>query len=286
MSSEAATPAAPGGLTEYIQHHLTHNVQQFGGYSFNVDSMLVAAAAGILVLLWFWSVSRKATAGVPTRMQAFVELAIEFVDGQVKDTFAGDRRFIAPLALTIFLWVFVMNAMDLLPLDLIGGVVGLVAGPEVAHHFYFRAVPTADLNTTFAMSLVVFFLIIFYSVKVKGGLGFIAELFTSPFHAHGLVGKLILAIPNFFLNLVEYLAKPVSLAMRLFGNMYAGELVFMLIAGLMAGMLTSFGGFFGGLIGVAVNAAWAIFHILIISLQAFIFMVLTVVYISMAHEKH
>jgi len=281
VSSEATnTEAASGGLTEYIQHHLSHNVQQVGGFDVHVDSILVALVTGLAVLLWFWSVARKASAGVPTRTQAFVELAIEFVDGQVKDTFAGDRRFIAPLALTIFLWVFVMNAMDLLPLDLAGGLVGLVAGPEVAHHFYFRVVPTADLNTTFAMSLVVFGLIIFYSVKVKGGLGFVAELFTAPFHAHGILGKLILAIPNFFLNVVEYLAKPVSLAMRLFGNMYAGELVFMLIAGLMAASSLSF------FPAVLLNAGWAIFHILIIGLQAFIFMVLTVVYISMAHEKH
>ena len=281
MSSEATnTEAASGGLTEYIQHHLSHNVQQVGGFDVHVDSILVALVTGLAVLLWFWSVARKASAGVPTRTQAFVELAIEFVDGQVKDTFAGDRRFIAPLALTIFLWVLVMNAMDLLPLDLAGGLVGLVAGPEVAHHFYFRVVPTADLNTTFAMSLVVFGLIIFYSVKVKGGLGFVAELFTAPFHAHGILGKLILAIPNFFLNVVEYLAKPVSLAMRLFGNMYAGELVFMLIAGLMAASSLSF------FPAVLLNAGWAIFHILIIGLQAFIFMVLTVVYISMAHEKH
>lgn len=285
MSSEA-TKEAGGGLTEYIQHHLTHNVQQVGGLSFHLDTLLVGFVVGLAILLWFRSVAVKATSGVPSKTQAFVELAIEFVEGQVKDSFHGDRKFIAPLALTIFLWVFVMNAMDLLPLDLVGGVVGLVAGHEVAHHTYFRVVPTADLNTTFAMSLVVFFLIIFYSIKVKGGLGFIAELFTAPFHANGVVGKLILAIPNLFLNLVEYLAKPVSLAMRLFGNMYAGELVFMLIAGLMAGMLTSVGGFALGLMGVAVNAAWAIFHILIIGLQAFIFMVLTVVYISMAHEHH
>lgn len=280
MSSEAATEAGGGGLTEYIQHHLQHNVQQVAGYSFHVDSLIIAFATGLIVLAWFWSVARKASAGVPSRTQAFVELAIEFVDGQVKDTFTGDRRFIAPLALTIFLWVFVMNAMDLLPLDLISGIVSLTAGPEAARHFYFRPVPTADLNTTFAMSLVVFGLIIYYSIKVKGGLGFVAELFTAPFHAHSIVGKLILAIPNFFLNVVEYLAKPVSLAMRLFGNMYAGELVFMLIAGLMAASSLSF------IPAVLLNAGWAIFHILIIGLQAFIFMVLTVVYISMAHEKH
>lgn len=280
MSSEAAAAAGGGGLTEYIQHHLQHNVQQFGGYSFHVDSLIIAFVTGLAILLWFRSVAAKATSGVPTKTQAFVELAIEFVDGQVKDTFTGDRRFIAPLALTIFLWVFVMNAMDLLPLDLVSGAVTWVAGHEVAHHTYFRMVPTADLNTTFAMALVVFGLIIFYSIKVKGGFGFVAELFTAPFHAHGVLGKIVLAVPNFFLNVVEYLAKPVSLAMRLFGNMYAGELVFMLIAGLMAASTLSF------IPAVLLNAGWAIFHILIIGLQAFIFMVLTVVYISMAHEKH
>ena len=280
MSSEASTGTGGGGLTEYIQHHLQHNVQQIAGYSFNIDSIIVGLVTGLGILLWFWSVARKASSGVPSKTQAFVELAIEFVDGQVKDSFTGDRRFIAPLALTIFLWVFVMNAMDLIPLDLFAGIVHNVAGAEAASHFYFRLVPTADINTTFAMALVVFGLILYYSVKIKGGFGFVAELFTAPFHAHGVLGKVLLSVPNFFLNVVEYLAKPVSLGMRLFGNMYAGELVFMLIAGLMAASVVSF------IPAVLLNAAWAIFHILIIGLQAFIFMVLTVVYISMAHEKH
>jgi F-type H+-transporting ATPase subunit a len=274
-----SSEAGKAGLTEYIQHHLQHNVQPFAGLDWHIDSIIVSAVTGMAVLLWFWSVARKATAGIPTRTQAFVELAVEFVEGQVKDTFTGDRRFIAPLALTIFLWVLVMNAMDLLPLDLFGGIVQLFAGEEAASHFYFRPVPTADINTTFALSLTVFGLIIFYSIKAKGGLGFVKELFTAPFHAHGPVAIIALAIPNFFLNLVEYLSKPVSLSMRLFGNMYAGELVFMLIAGLMVSAV-SFP------FAVLLNAGWAIFHILIIGLQAFIFMVLTVVYISMAHEKH
>ncbi|HVJ62202.1 MAG TPA: F0F1 ATP synthase subunit A [Tahibacter sp.] len=277
MSTEAS-----GGLTEYITHHLTHNVVQAGDggfWSVNIDSIIVSAVTGLLFVLWFALKARKATAGVPSKGQAFVELVIEFVDGQVKDVFHGDRRFIAPLALTIFMWVFLMNAMDLLPIDLIGRAAALVGGEEFAHHFYFRAVPTADVNTTFAMSIVVFFLIIFYSIKAKGGGGFTKELFTAPFHADGTGAKIALAIPNFFLNLVEYLSKPVSLAMRLFGNMYAGELVFMLISGL---MITAI----GFVPGVLINAGWAIFHILIIGLQAFIFMVLTVVYISMAHEHH
>ena len=185
----------------------------------------------------------------------------------------------ATLALTIFVWVFFMNAMDLLPLDLPAGIVTAVAGEEAAHHTYLRWVPTADVNTTFAMSITVFFLIIFYSIKAKGGWGFTKELFTAPFHAHGAFAKVVLAVPNLFLNLVEYLSKPVSLGMRLFGNMYAGELVFMLIAGLFMSWITF-------PFGLLANSVWAIFHILIILLQAFIFMVLTVVYLAMAHEHH
>ncbi len=268
-----------GGLTEYIQHHLTHDVITLGGGGFHLDSWIVAAALGLVFVLWFGLYARRATSGVPGKGQAFVEIVLEFVDGQVKDVFHGNRSFIAPLALTIFMWVFFMNTMDLIPLDLIGSAVKGVAGEQVAHNTHFRLVPTADVNTTFAMSISVFFLIIFYSIKAKGGWGFTKELFTAPFHAHGIVAKTLLAPFNFFLNLVEYLSKPVSLAMRLFGNMYAGELVFMLISGLMMSWATF-------VPGVLVNAGWAIFHILIIGLQAFIFMVLTVVYLAMAHEHH
>jgi len=203
-------------------------------------------------------------------------MVVEFVDTQVKEVFHLDRRFLAPLALTIFLWVFFMNAMDLLPLDLPGKIAGLFG----IH--YWRAVPTADLNTTFAMSISVFFIVMFYALKVKGAGGYVHELFTAPFGAHP-----VLWLPNFLLNLVEMLSKPVSLAMRLFGNMYAGELVFMLIALLGA----SWAGFTIGsslsMLGqVLAGAAWAIFHILIITLQAFIFMVLTIVYVTMATEHH
>jgi F-type H+-transporting ATPase subunit a len=282
VSSEQAS----GGLTEYIQHHLTHNTQLFGG-GLHWDSIIVSFVLGMFIAIWLFRAAKKATPGVPGKGQAFVELLVEFVDGQVKDVFHGNRKFIAPLALTIFLWVFLMNAMDLLPLDLISWGVQTAAGHEVAHHTYWRMVPSADVNTTFAMSITVFLLIIFYSIKAKGGWGFTKELFTAPFHAHGAFAKIMLAIPNFFLNLVEYLSKPVSLAMRLFGNMYAGELVFMLIAGLMSMWgLGAIAGSVGFGMGVLINAGWAIFHILIIGLQAFIFMVLTVVYISMAHEHH
>ena len=272
-------PSGKGGLTEYIVHHLTHNTTEVFGSTFHVDSWVVALLVGLLGCFLLWTQARKATSGVPSKPQAFVELVVEFVDSQVKDTFHGDRRFIAPLALTIFVWVVFMNTMDLLPLDIPSAAVQAVAGEEAAHHTYLRWVPTADVNTTFAMSITVFLLIIFYSIKAKGGWGFTKELFTAPFHAHNPVAKIILALPNLFLNVVEYLSKPVSLGMRLFGNMYAGELVFMLIAGLFASWLTF-------VPGVIFNSVWAIFHILIILLQAFIFMVLTVVYLAMAHEHH
>ena len=278
MSAEAAS----GGLTEYINHHLTHNnvpVGEGAFWSVHLDSLLVSFGMGLLLLGWFWWIARKATSGVPSKGQAFVEIVLDFVDGQVKDVFHGDRSFIAPMALTIFLWVFVMNFMDLLPLDLVGAGAHLVLGDE-ASHFYFRSVPTADVNTTFAMSLTIFVLTLYYSFKAKGLLGFPKELFTAPFHAHSPLFVLMLAPANFFLNVVEYVSKPVSLAMRLFGNMYAGELVYMLIAGLMLV------GPIGFVAGVGMNFLWSVFHILIILLQAFIFMVLSVVYISMAHEKH
>jgi len=271
--------SASGGLSEYISHHLTHNTGTVLGGSFHWDSWIVSLVLGVLFCLWFGIKARRATAGVPGKGQAFIELVVEFVDGQVKDVFHGDRGFLAPLALTIFMWVLLMNTMDLLPLDSASGLLTLAGGHELAEKTHFRMVPTADLNTTVAMALAVFFLTIFYSLKAKGLGGFTKELLTAPFHAEGTVGKIVMVIPNVILNAVEYLSKPVSLSMRLFGNMYAGELVFMLIAGLLASWITF-------LPGVLFGAAWGIFHILIILLQAFIFMVLSVVYIAMAHEHH
>jgi F-type H+-transporting ATPase subunit a len=266
-----------GGLTEYIQHHLTHlrpQASPSGFWAVHIDSVTVSLVLGVVFFLLFWLKARKATAGVPGRGQAFVEIVLEFVDGQVKDVFHGDRRVLGPLALTVFAWVFLMNAMDLLPVDLL---------PWITSKFgvgHFRAVPTADINMTFAMSLTIFVLIIFYSFKAKGASGYMHELFTAPFGAHPL-----LWIPNFALNVVELLSKPVSLAMRLFGNMYAGELVFMLIAGLFsAGAGWAGWTLYGaGIIGYTL---WGAFHVLIIGIQAFIFMVLTIVYISMAHDHH
>ena len=261
-----------GGLTQYISHHLQfmQSSHEGGFWSLHLDSIAVSLVLGVAFSVLFWLKARKATAGVPGKGQAFVELVLEFVDGQVKDVFHGDRRFIGPLALTVFVWVFLMNAMDLLPVDLLPWVT------ESLGATHFRAVPTADLSLTFAMSMTVFLLIIFYSFKIKGPGGFMKELFTAPFGANPL-----LWIPNFLLNLVELVSKPVSLAMRLFGNMYAGELVFMLIAGLFsAGSVFLYG------LGIVGYTVWGLFHILIISIQAFIFMVLTVVYISMAHDHH
>ncbi|MDG2519408.1 MULTISPECIES: F0F1 ATP synthase subunit A [Lysobacter] len=269
-----------GGLNEYIQHHLQQNTIEVFGGAFHIDTWAVSLVLGLIFIGWFAFFARKATAGVPSKGQAFVELILEFIDGQVKDSFHGDRRSITPLALTIFMWVVLMNGMDLLPLDLPGWLVKTTAGAEVAHHTYFRWVPTADLNTTLGLSVVVFFLILYHSVKAKGGFGFGKELLTAPFHAHGTGAKIALAPANLGLNVIEYLVKPVSLAMRLFGNMYGGELVFMLIAGLLGGGLLMF------VPGVLFNTAWALFHILIVLLQAFIFMILTVVYIAGAYESH
>jgi F-type H+-transporting ATPase subunit a len=286
-----------GSSADYIPHHLEHLRYDLAQGKFvtgaegivnfnvlNVDTVIMSAALGLLFLLMFRLAAGKATAGVPGRFQAFVEMVVEFVDTQIREVFHGDRSFLAPLALTIFVWVFLMNAMDLLPLDLPGFIAHHVIGLE---EYHWRVVPTADINTTFAMSLTVLVFVVFYSLKAKGAGGYLHELYAAPFGSHPL-----LWIPNFLLNMVELLAKPVSLAMRLFGNMYAGELVFMLIAllGIGAGAMLHDGGLIGAgfsLLGqLLMGAAWAIFHILIILLQAFIFMVLTIVYISMAHEHH
>ena len=272
----AGHASGPANSTEYISHHLQHLSVGEGFWTFHVDSLVMSVAMGVLALGLFWMASRKATAGVPGKWQAFVEMVVEFVDTQVKEVFHLDRRFLAPLALTIFLWVFFMNALDLLPVDLPGKIAALFGIN------YWRVVPTADLNTTFAMSITVLVIVLVFSVKVKGTGGYIHELFTAPFGPNPL-----LWIPNFLLNLVELLAKPVSLAMRLFGNMYAGELVFMLIALLGAGWAGFTIGSSLGMIGqILAGSAWAIFHILIITLQAFIFMVLTIVYTAMATEHH
>jgi F-type H+-transporting ATPase subunit a len=250
-----------GGATAYIVHHLTPLSVGEGFWSFHLDTLFFSAVLGALFILFFKSVADTATAGVPGFAQNIAEMLVEFVDNQVKDTFHGRSELIAPLALTIFCWVFLWNAMDMLPVDLLSSIAGVMGIS------YLRVVPSTDLNSTFALSISVFFLIIFYSIKIKGLFGFVKEMTCTPF------GPKMMPF-NLLLKLVEELAKPISLALRLFGNLYAGELVFILIA-LLPPFIQPFLGF-----------PWAIFHILVITLQAFIFMVLTIVYLSLAHEDH
>jgi len=261
--------------SEYIEHHLsffTKPVSGEGGFwAINVDTLITAALLGILAFGFLWWVVRGATAGVPNKRQAFVELLIEFVDDQVKSIFHhGDRnKFVAPAALTVFVWVVLMNAMDFLPIDWVAGALRLIGIHE------WRPVPTADVNTTFALALSVWVLMIGFSIAAKGPLGWIHELFCAPFGSNPLLWP-----ANFLFNLVEYISKPLSHSLRLFGNMYAGEILFLLLWMWAATGLA--GTLFASLLGVG----WAIFHILIVLLQAYIFMMLTVVYISMAHEQH
>lgn len=259
--------------TSYIQHHLTFLQKPISTGDFwvlHVDTVVTSILLGILAFGFLWWVVRGATAGVPGKRQAFVELAVEFVDDQVKGIFHGDRHsFVAPAALTVFVWVLLMNAMDFLPVDIMAKILGAIGLHE------WRMVPTADVNTTFALALAVWFLMIFYSVKVKGLGGWIHELFCSPFGSNPLLWP-----ANFLLNIIEYVSKPLSHSLRLYGNMYAGEIIFLLL-GLWAAT-----GLAGTVFGAILGAGWAIFHILIVVLQAFIFMMLTVVYLAMAHESH
>jgi F-type H+-transporting ATPase subunit a len=251
-----------GGATGYIVHHLTPLSVGEGFWTLHVDTLFFSAFLGAVFLFFFRKAAKQATAETPGPLQNFVEMTVEFVDAQVKDSFHGRNPLIAPLALSIFAWVFLMNAMDILPVDLLPDM-GKAIGLE-----YLRVVPTTDLNATFGMSISVFFLIIFYSLKVKGPGQFAMEFLFHPFSHWALVPF------NLLLNAVEYLAKPVSLGLRLFGNIYAGELIFILIA-----LLPWW-------VQPALGFPWAVFHLLIITLQAFIFMVLTIVYLSLAHENH
>ncbi|MGC7405481.1 F0F1 ATP synthase subunit A [Pandoraea pneumonica] len=283
MSVEAGSHAP--NPSEYISHHLQNlasstqtNIVDFS--IINWDTMFWSIAMGALGCFLLWMAARKATSGVPGRFQAAVEMLVEMVEDQSKSIVHGNRAFIAPLALTVFVWVALMNSLDLLPVDLPSKVIGWVGlGSIITHH---RIVPTADLNGTLGIAVGVLILMLYYSFKIKGAGGFMHELFTAPFGNHFL-----LWIPNLLLNLIEFCAKTVSLGMRLFGNMYAGELVFLLIA--LLGGIWSFGadasvlGFVGHVIA---GTAWAIFHILIVLLQAFIMMMLTLVYIGQAHDHH
>jgi F-type H+-transporting ATPase subunit a len=279
MAAEAATAATEhGGKTagEYIIHHLQHAQVGSGFWTFNVDSILYAGVLGLIGSFLLWRVAQSATSGVPGRLQAAVEFLVEMVDSQAKGIVhnANSRKLVAPLALTVFIWVFLMNAMDLLPLDLLPKI------GEAAGVHYMRVVPTADLSVTMALSISVLLICIFYNLKIKGAGGWVHELLSAPFGA-----KWYLAPFNLAMQLIEFVAKTVSHGMRLFGNMYAGELIFMLIA-LMGGAFFTAVGLPLAVGHVIAGTAWAIFHILIITLQAFVFMMLTLVYIGQAHDAH
>ncbi|CAM3591387.1 ATP synthase subunit a [Vibrio aerogenes CECT 7868] len=248
---------------EYIAHHLTFLSSGDGFWSINIDSMVISVLLGAGMLWLFSRVAKNASSDVPGKLQCFVEMIVEFVDGTVKDVFSGKSALIAPLAITIFGWVFLMNLMDLIPVDFLPHAAGLIG----IH--YLRVVPSADVNITLSMALGVFVLILYYSFKIKGPIGFAKELTLQPFNHWAFIPI------NLILEGVTLVSKPVSLGLRLFGNMYAGELIFILIAGLLPWWSQWM-----------LSVPWAIFHILIITLQAFIFMVLTIVYLSQASEEH
>ena len=277
--------AEEGGsaATQYIQHHLS-NLQfdltsmSFDGHAsgfwvLNVDSLFFAIVLGVFFLFFFRMAAKKATASEPGGLQNFVEMIVDFTDTQVRDIYHGDSKLIAPLALTIFVWVFLMNFMDLIPVD------ALPAAAQAGGIDYLKVVPSTDLNITFGLSLSVFALMMFYSVKIKGGWGFLKETLTHPFGPW-------LAPFNFALFVVETVAKPVSLSLRLFGNLYAGELIFILIAVFTLGAGASLLAVPMFILQVLLGIGWAIFHILVITLQAYIFGMLTIVYLSMAQEHH
>ncbi|NNC78142.1 MAG: F0F1 ATP synthase subunit A [Woeseiaceae bacterium] len=289
MASEGGH--GPQTSSEYISHHL-QNLQvckadsgewvwnQCAGnpMAINVDSMFWSVLLGLVFVFLFRKVAKKTTTAKVGKFQAFVEIIVDFVNGSVKDTFHGKSRLIAPLGLTIFVWVFLMNLMDLVPVDWVPELAKFVGIP------YMKMVPSTDVNITFGMSIAVFILIIFYTIKNKGVTGFIGELtlhpIAPPTKGVGLIAAPFIIAFNFILESVALLAKPVSLSLRLFGNMFAGELIFILIA------IMYSGGLLIGAGGGVLHLGWAIFHVLIITLQAFIFMMLTIVYLSLASEKH
>ncbi|HVX04049.1 MAG TPA: F0F1 ATP synthase subunit A [Rhodanobacteraceae bacterium] len=272
--------AESGGenFTQYIQHHLTFwNAPEHAGAlaSLHVDTLIMSCVLGAIFLFWFWWFARRATSGVPGKGQAFVELALEFVDGQVKDAWHGSRKFLGPLALTIFFWILFMNLMDVLPVDLIP------AAAEATGAQHFRPVPTADVNMTFAMSLSVLILTLFYGMKSKGVGGYLKGAVSAPFTSKNIFMKVVLAPFNILMFTIEMVTQPVSLALRLFGNIFAGDLLFMLIAGLMTHFISLW--YPVGIIGYV---AWSFVELLIILIQAFIFMYLAVTYIAMAQQHH
>lgn len=309
MSQEQAAAASHGSegltVTGYIQHHLqnlcfgridgtwrfahsSEEAKEMGFWAFHVDSLVWSFVLGLLFCATFAKAARGMNAGTPRGWQSFVELVVEFIDTNVKSTFHFHNPLIAPMALTVFIWIFLMNFMDLIPIDLLPVIAALLNGEtwdviaSGQSHTYMKVVPTTDPNITLGMSFTVFFLMIFFGIQKKGLVGFIKELTFHPFHPtfHG-VGLLfapILILINFALETVALISKPISLGLRLFGNMYAGEMIFILIAALFGA------GLFFGLFAGVLQWAWAVFHILVITLQAFVFMVLTIVYMAMAHE--
>ncbi len=278
--------------SEYIQHHLTNltfgrfpdghwgiahsaaEAKEMGFWALHLDSLFWSTALAVIFGYFFYKAAKNATSGVPGKLQNFVETMVDFVEDSVKGSFSGRNPLIAPLALTVFCWVFLMNLMDLVPVDVLPRLAGAIG----IHHM--KVVPSTDPNITFALALGVFSLIIFYSIKIKGVGGFVHELTGMPFQTDNMVLKPVFFVINLFLEGVNLLAKPLSLSLRLFGNMYAGEMIFILIA-LMYGAGIGLG-IFGGVL----QFVWAVFHILIITLQAFIFMTLTIVYLDMAHSEH
>ena len=283
MAAEQSTSA-----NEYILHHLTFlsNKEAHGIFDLSVihwDSVFFSVLLAVVFGGFFYLGARKATAGVPGKFQNFCELLIETVNKQVTDAFHGTNKLLAPLALTIFCWIFLFNAMDVLPVDLL---------PWAAHEAgipHLKVVPSTDLNITFAMSISVFILIIYYSIKVKGLGGFLAEFTLQPFTAKNPLVKILLVPANLILEVVPFLARPISLSLRLYGNLFAGEMIFLLLAALsLSGLqqLSHFSGWIFVVIQFVLALAWAIFHLLVITLQAFIFMVLTIVYLAMAQEHH
>jgi F-type H+-transporting ATPase subunit a len=272
-AAEHAAESAPTG-SDYIVHHLGNLQHGQGFWTLNVDSIFFSVLLGVLFTGSFWLAARKSTSGVPGKFQSFVEVVVEFVDTQVRDSFHGDSKLIAPLALTLFCWILLFNIMDIVPVDLLP-LIGKQAGLE-----HLKVVPSTDLNITLGMSISVFLIVMFYSFKIKGFGGFSWELLTHPF------GKWMMPF-NLLLNLIEHLARPVSLGLRLYGNLYAGEMIFLLLAVLGGSFAISSAAGIGGAIGqLVLGVVWACFHILVIPLQAFIFMVLTVVYLAQAHETH
>ncbi len=275
---------------EYIVHHLTHlqNKPMAGVIDFsvyNLDSMFWSVLLGVVASFFLWRAARGATAHAPGRFQAAVEILVEMVDSQAKGIIhnAESRKLVAPLALTVFVWIFLMNAMDLFPVDLFPKIWEIIYGANGgdAHHAYMRVVPSADLSTTLGLSTSVLLVCVFYNMKIKGIGGWIHELFCAPFGAHPLLWPV-----NFIMQMIEFAAKTVSHGMRLFGNMYAGELVFMLIALMGGAAAASLPGILLPIGHIIAGSIWAIFHIMIITLQAFIFMMLTLVYVGQAHDAH